>query len=273
MSRKGLEGRQRGSILVQLAATAGVLVLPPLMMSAGIALFGAQTEDRLQIAADQTVASAVSKSSALMPLSPRPREVSKSADRPPLHDVPAASQLTSATTVTATTVTANTVTANTVTATTAVTAPTAPTTEPAVESDDSSQETKTEAAAEPVPFLGPIPVTLIVVRKEPEPEPVEPEEEPTPPAPAVASAVASIEPVVPHATRKAPPAHVAHPRIKADREAPRASHRVAEKHPHASAAVAHAAAAHPSAATRRAAGASVAAKAKPRLQHRADLEN
>ena len=85
MSRKGLEGRRRGSILVQLGASAGVLVLPPLMMSAGVALFGAQTEDRLQIAADQTVASAVSKSSALIALSPRPREISKSADRPPLQ--------------------------------------------------------------------------------------------------------------------------------------------------------------------------------------------
>src|ERR1700759_1378641 len=91
MSRKGLEGRKRGNILVQLGASAGVLVLPPLMMSAGVALFGAQTEDRLQISSDQTIASAVSKSSALMPLSAHPRECSKSAARPPFHDEPAAS--------------------------------------------------------------------------------------------------------------------------------------------------------------------------------------
>jgi hypothetical protein len=263
MSRKGLEGRQRGSILVQLGATAGVLVLPPLMMSAGVALFGAQTEDRLQIAADQTIASAVSKSSALIPLSVHSREVSKSADRPPLHDEPAgdASQLTSATTLTATTVTAS----------TAVTATTA---EPAIEPDESSKETETEGVAEPPPFLGPIPVTLVVVRKEPEPESAEPEEEQvaTPP---VASPVASIEPVVPHATPKAPAAHVAHAHIKADREQARAPRRVAEKRPHAPVAASHAPASHPSAAAahRAAAGASVAAKAKPRLQHRADLEN
>ena len=91
MSRKGLEGRPRSSILVQLGASAGVLVLPPLMMSAGVALFGSQTEDRLQISSDETLASAVSKSSALIPLSAHPREVPKSADRPPLHDEPAAS--------------------------------------------------------------------------------------------------------------------------------------------------------------------------------------
>src|ERR1700722_17904324 len=100
MSRKGQEGRQRGGILVQLGATAGVLVLPPLMMSAGVALFGAQTEDRLQISSDQTIASAVSKSSALIPLSAHPREVPKSADRPPLHDEPAASASQPTTTTT-----------------------------------------------------------------------------------------------------------------------------------------------------------------------------
>ncbi len=252
MSRKGLEGRQRSGILVQLGASAGVLVLPPLMMSAGVALFGAQTEDRLQISSDETLASAVSKSSALIPVSARPREVPKSTDRPPLHDEPAAGALQPATTTTA--------------AGTAVTAA-----EPAVEADESSEETMTGAAAEPMPFLGPIPVTLVVVRKEPEPEPAEPEEEPepTPPAPPIAS----FEPVVPHATPKAPPAHVAHSHIKPDREEPRAPHRIAEKRPRAPVAAPHAPAPHPSAAHRTTAGAAVAAKAKPRLQHRADLEN
>jgi hypothetical protein len=264
MSRKGLEGRQRSSILVQLGASAGVLVLPPLMMSAGVALFGAQTEDRLQISADETLASAVSKSSALIPLSTRPREVSKSADRPPLHDEPAASA-SQPTTATAASI--------------AGTAATAANAEPAVELDESSEDTKTEAAAEPVPFLGPIPVTLVVVRKEPEPEPAEPEEEPTPgsipePTPP-APPVASTEPVVAHATPKAATAHVAHPHIKPDREEARAPHRIAEKRPHAPVAAPHGPAPHPSAtaAHRATAGASVAAKAKPRLQHRADLEN
>jgi hypothetical protein len=254
MSRKGLEGRQRGSILVQLGASAGVLVLPPLMMSAGVALFGAQTEDRLQISTDQTIASAVSKSSALIPISAHRREAPKSADRPPLHDEPAASA------------------SQPTTPTAAVTAATA---DPAVETDESSKETETVAAAEPVPFLGPIPVTLVVVRKEPEPEPAEPEEEPepTPPAPPVASPVASIEPVVPRTTPKSPAAHLAHPHLKPDREEARAPHRIAEKRPHASAAAAHAPAPHPPAAHRATSGASVAAKGKPRLQHRADLEN
>lgn len=247
MSRKGQEGRQRGSILVQLGASAGVLVLPPLMMSAGIALFGAQTEDRLQIAADQSIASAVSKSSALIPLSPRPREVSKSADRPPLHDEPAVDAFQAMTTATVT----------------------AATNELAVEADQPAKESETEAAAEPPPFLGPIPVTLVVVRKEPEPEPAESEEEPTPALPD--PPVASIEPVVPHKTLKAPTAHVAHSHVKADREATHPPHRIAEKRPHAPAAAAHAAASHP-AATRRAT-ASASTKAKPRLQHRADLEN
>jgi hypothetical protein len=259
MSRKGLEGRRRGSILVQLGASAGVLVLPPLMMSAGVALFGAQTEDRLQISSDQSIASAVSKSSALIPLSAHPREVPKSADRPPLHDEPAASASQPTTT--------------------AATAATVAKPEAAVETDESSKDPKAEAVAEPVPFLGPIPVTLVVVRKEPEPEPAGPEEEPTleptpepmPPAPPVAS----IEPVVPHATPKAPPAHVAHSHAKPDREEARAPHHVAEKRVHAPAAAPHPSASHPSAAAahRATAGASVAAKAKPRLQHRADLEN
>jgi hypothetical protein len=257
MSRKGVEGRQRGSILVQLGASAGVLVLAPLVMSAGITLFGAQTEDRLQIAADQTVASAVSKSSALIPLSPRPREVSKSEDRPPLHDEPAASgsQPTSTTAVAA--------------ATTVVAA----TVEPDVDADQTSKETETEAAAEPPPFLGPIPVTLVVVRKEPEPEQAEPEEEPAAAPTPLPPAVASIEPVVPQATPKTPIAHVTHPRTKADREQARAPHRIAEKRPHTPAAASHAPAPHPSAAHRATGGASVTAKAKPRLQHRADLEN
>jgi hypothetical protein len=254
MSRKGLEGRQRGSILVQLGASAGVLVLPPLMMSVGVALFGAQTEDRLQVAADQTVASAVSKSSALIPLSAHPREVTKSADRPSFHDDPA-------------------VDASPPTTTAAVTAAT---TEPAVEPDQSPQETETEAAAEPPPFLGPIPVTLVVVRKEPEPEEAEPEEEPAPTLPP--PPVASTEPVVPHATApKAAPAHVAHPHTKPDREEARAPHRIAEKHPHAPVAAAHAPAPHPPAAAAHhaTASASVASKPKPKgaLQHRADLEN
>jgi hypothetical protein len=267
MSRKGLEGRQRGSILVQLGASAGVLVLPPLMMSAGIALFGAQTEDRLQISSDQTIVSAVSKFSALIPLSAHSHEVPKSADRPPLHDEFAASTSQPTTTTAASTA----VTATAVTATAVTTA----TAEPAVEADEPSEETKTEAATEPVPFLGPIPVTLVVVRKEPEPEPAEPEEEPTPEPTPPAPPVASIEPVVPHATPKALPAHVAHPHTKPDREETRAPHRIAEKHPHAPAAAPHAPAPHPSAtaAHRATAGASVAAKAKPRLQHRADLEN
>jgi hypothetical protein len=262
MSRKSLEGRHRSSILVQLGATAGVLVLPPLMMSAGVTLFGAQTEDRLQISSEQTIASAVSKSSALIPLSSRPREVSKSVDRPPLHDEPAASASQSTTAISAST-------AMTAAAVAAANA------EPAVEADEASEGEKTEAVAEPVPFLGPIPVTLVVVRKEP--EPAEPEEEPTPgstseptsPAPPVAS----IEPVIPHAAPKAAPAHLAHPHIKPDREEARAPHRIAEKRPHAATAAPHGPHSSATAAHRPTAGASVAAKAKPRLQHRADLEN
>jgi hypothetical protein len=252
MSRKDLEGRQRGSILVQLGATAGVLVLPPLMMSAGVTLFGTQTEDRLQIAADQTVASAVSKSSALIPLSPRPREMPKSADRPPLRDdaaVNAAPPPTDAQPLAAA--------------------------EPVVETDESTKDTESDAAAEPVPFLGPVPVTLVVVRKEPEPEPPELEEEPAPIPPS--PPVASVEPVIPHVTSKPPPAHVAHPRLKADREEARAPHRVAEKRPHAPAAAPHApaATAHAAGAAPHHVAASSAPKAKPKsaLQHRADLEN
>jgi hypothetical protein len=257
MSRKGLEGRQRGSILVQLGASAGVLVLPPLMLSVAVALFGAQTEDRLQIAADQTVASAVSKSSALIALPSRPREVAKSADRPPLHDEPAADAPPP---IAATTVTAAAATA-----------------EPAVETDESTKDTETDVPAQPAPFLGPIPVTLVVVRKEPEPEEAELQEEPAPtPPPPVAPPVASVEPFVPHRP-KPPPAHVAHPRIKPDREEAHAPHRIAEKRPHAPVAAPHAPTPHPSAAAahRATAGASVAAKAKPKsgLQHRADLEN
>ncbi len=255
MSRKGLQGQRRGSIMVQLGATAGVLVLPPLMLSAGVTLFGSQTEDRLQIAADQTVASAVSKYSALVP--PRPREVAKSAERPPLHDEPAvvASQPTPVTA-----------------ASTA-----AATTEPAVEPDASpSKETEAETATEPPPFLGPIPVTLVVVRREPEPDPepgpAEPEEEPAPTPPS--SPVASIESVVPHTMPKSPAAHVSHLRVKADREEARASHRIAEKRPHAAAPHAPAASTRATAGAHRVAG-SAAPKAKPKsgLQRRADLEN
>jgi hypothetical protein len=247
MSREGLEGRRRGSILVQLGATAGVLVLPPLMLSAGVALFGSETEDRLQIAADQTVASAVSKSSALISLSARPREMQKSAERPPLREERAVDA-----------------------------APPPPTVEFVVESDEPTKDTETDATAEPVPYLGPVPVTLVVVRKEPEPEPDEPAEEP---APATPPPVEFIAPVIPHTTPKAPPAHVAHP--KADREEARTPRRVAEKRPHAPIAAAHPpAAAHPSAAAAHAGGAaphhvtaSATPKAKPKLQHRADLEN
>jgi hypothetical protein len=253
MSRKGPEGRQRGSILVQLGASAGVLVLPPLMLSVAVALFGAQTEDRLQIAADQTVASAVSKSSALMALSPRPREVPKSADRPPLHDEPAVDASQPAAPVTAATA------------------------EPAVEPDEPTKDAQTDAPAEPTPFLGPIPVTLVVVRKEPEPEEAEVQEEPAPtPPPPDAPPVASAESFLPH-TPKPPAAHVSHTRIKPDREEARAPHRIAEKHPHGPVAAPHASTPHPSAAAahRATAGASVAAKAQPKsgLQHRADLEN
>jgi hypothetical protein len=255
MSRKGLKGRQRGSILVQLGASAGVLVLPPLMMSVGVTLFGTQTEDRLQIAADQTVASAVSKSSALISLSPRRREIheiQKSADRPPLHDEPT------------------------------VNAPPPSAAEPAVEADESSKNAETDNAAEPaepVPFLGPVPVTLIVVRKEPEPEAAEPEtaeheEEPAPASPP--PTVESIAPVVANAAPKPPPAHVAHPRIKPDREEAHAPHHIAEKRPHAPVvAAARAAGATPHAPAPHHVAASAAPKAKPKsaLQHRADLEN
>jgi hypothetical protein len=256
MSRNGLEGRQRGSILVQLGATAGVLVLPPLMMSAGVTLFGSQTEDRLQIAADRSVASAVSKSSALISLSPRPREMPKSADRPPLHDEPAAAAAPPP----------------------AAPAPAAPAAaEPVVETDQPAKDTERDAAAEPVPYLGPVPVTLVVVRKEPEPEEAEPEEEPAPTSPAAPPPpVASIPPVVPRVTPKPPPAHVAHPRIKAAREETRTPHRIAEKHPHAPVAASHApAVAHGATGAPHRVSASATPKAKPKspLQHRADLEN
>jgi hypothetical protein len=245
MSRNGLEGRQRGSILVQLAATAGVLVLPPLMMSAGVTLFGSQTEDRLQVAADRTVASAISKSSALIAMSPRPREIPKSADRPPLHD----EQLHREPAVQAA-------------------ATPAPVVETVVEVDDSPAATETNAATEPVPYLGPVSVTLVVVRKEPEPEPDTPEEEPAPVDPAP---VASIAPaVIPRDTPKAPSIRVAHPhtRIKAEREETRASRKIADKRPHAPAPRQAAGASHR-------ATASAASKAKPKsgLQRRADLEN
>jgi hypothetical protein len=256
MSREGPEGRARSSILVQLGASAGVLVLPPLMLSAGVALFGSQTEDRLQIAADQTLASAVSKSSALIPLSPRPREISKNADRPPLQTEPAVSAVP--------------VSPPALTAAAAAPAAAAPAdTETVIEFDEPIKETERDAAAEPVPFLGPVPVTLVVVRKEPEPEPEadEPEETPAPaePAAAVAPAITS------HEAPKAPSLHPAHPRIKAEREEARAPRRLAEKRPHAPAA--HAPAAHAPAAPPRHVTASAAPKAKPKLQHRADLEN
>ncbi|MBV9969671.1 MAG: hypothetical protein JO228_06785 [Xanthobacteraceae bacterium] len=250
MSRKGLEGQTRGSILVQLGASAGVLVLPPLMMSAGVALFGTQTEDRLQIAADQTVASAVSKSSALIPLSPRPREVPKSTDRPPQHEESLA-ETSDVATVTA---------------------------GPAVEVEETPNEMDTEVAAEPAPFLGPIPVTLVVVRKEPEPEEAEAEEAEPEPAASPSAPVRES----PHTTP--PPVHVAHSHGKADREDARVTHRTAERHPHAPAAAQHAASAaphaHASAPHLPAASAphhvaASAPKAKPRspLQHRADLDN
>jgi hypothetical protein len=237
MSRKGLAGRQRGSILVQLGASAVVLVLGPLMLSAGVALFGSQTEDRLQIAADQTIASAVSKSSALIALSPRPREIPKSADRPPLQNEPAANAAASPATA-----------------------------EPMVEFDEPITETERDAAAEPTPFLGPLPVTLVVVRKEPEPEADEPEEAPAPEIPASVASVAPV--VIPHDAPKAPSLHPAHPHIKAEREEARAPRRIAEKRPHAPAAHAPAAAPH-----RVAASAAPQAKPKSALQHRADLEN
>jgi hypothetical protein len=248
MSRKGLEGRQRGSILVQLGASAGVLVLPPLMLSAGVALFGSQTEDRLQVAADQTIASAVSKSSALIALSPRPREMPKSADRPPLQSEPAA-------------------------AANAAPPPVARAAETVIELDEPIKETDRDAPAEPIPFLGPVPVTLVLIRKEPEPEPEaeadQPEETPEPPAP-----VASVAPaVIPHDAPKAPSIHP-HPH-KADREEAK-PRRIAEKRPHAPAVAAHApAAAHPAPAAPHRVTASAAPKAKPKsgLQHRADLEN
>jgi hypothetical protein len=245
MSRNGLEGRQRGSILVQLAATAGVLVLPPLMMSAGITLFGTQTEDRLQIAADRTVASAISKSSALIAMSPHPREIPKSADRPPLHDERVLNEPVVQAAATP-----------------------APVVETVVEVDDSSAATETNGATEPVPFLGPVPVTLVVVRKEPEPEPDTPEEEPAPTTPA---SVASIAPaVIPRDTPKAPSIRVPHPhpRIKADREETRASRKIAEKRPHAPAPRQAAGASH-----RPTASAATKTKPKSGLQRRADLEN
>jgi hypothetical protein len=255
MSRNGLDGRRRGSILVQLGATAGVLVLPPLMMSAGVALFGSQTEDRLQIAADQTIASAVSKSSALASFSPRAREMPKNAERPPLHDPPLHEEPAAK-----------------------AASPPAVTEAVIIESDESSKTAETDAAAEPLPFLGPVPVTLVVVRKEPEPEEAEPEPEetPAPPAPAPpAPPVASIAPVVPHATPKPPPAHVSHPRAKADREEARTPRRIAEKRPHAPAAAHAPNAARAAGATSHRATASAAPKAKPKsgLQRRADLEN
>ncbi len=247
MFRKGLEGRRRGSILVQLGASAGVLVLPPLMLSAGVALFGSQTEDRLQIAADQTVASAVSKSSALIALSPRPREISKSADRPPLQNEPAASAASS------------------------------PAAEPVIEIVETDKEMEGDVAAEPTPYLGPVPVTLVVVRKEPEPEADEAEEETAAPA-----TVASVAPdVIPQDVPKPPSIRIAHPRTKADREETRASRRIAEKRPrapagHAPAAhgpVAHAPVAHGAAPKRVTASAGPKAKPKGGLQRRADLEN
>jgi hypothetical protein len=254
MSRNGLDGRRRGSILVQLGATAGVLVLPPLMLSAGVALFGSQTEDRLQIAADRSVASAVSKSSALIAFSPRPREIPKSAERPPLHDEPAAKAAPPSAVAEAVVVEAV-----------------------IVESDESSTAAETDAAAEPLPFLGPVPVTLVVVRKDPEPEEPEPEETTAAPAPPASAPppVASIAPVVPHATPKPPPAHVAHPRVKADREEARTPRRIAEKRPHAPAAARASTATRPAGAASHRATASAASKAKPKsgLQHRADLEN
>jgi hypothetical protein len=266
MSRKGLEGR-RGSILVQLGASAGVLVLPPLMLSAGVALFGSQTEDRLQIAAEQTIASAVSKSSALIPLSPRPREMPKSADRPPLQIEPAVSAVPVSPS-------GPTAAAAPAAAAPAATAPAA--VETVIEFDEPVKETERDAGAEPVPFLGPLPVTLVVVRKEPEPEPKADEavETPVPPAP-----VAPV--VIPHDAPKTPSLHQAHPRIKAEREETRAPRRLAEKRPHATAAhapaahapAAHAPAAHAPAATPRRVTASAAPKTKPKLQHRADLEN
>jgi protein TonB len=242
MSRNGLEGRQRGSILVQLAATAGVLVLPPLMMSAGVTLFGAQTEDRLQVAADRTVASAISKSSALIAMSPRPRDIPKSADRPPLHDEPAAKAALPPAPVVETVI------------------------ETVVEADDSPATTEDNAAAEPVPFLGPVPVTLVVVRKEPEPEPDPPEEEPAPAAPAPVASIAPV--IIPRDAPKAPSIRVPHPRVKAEREQARPAHRIAEKRPHAPAPRAAGGASHR-------ATASAASKAKPKsgLQRRADLEN
>jgi hypothetical protein len=246
MFRKGLEGRQHGSILVQLGASAGVLVLAPLMLSAGVALFGSQTEDRLQIAADQTIASAVSKSSALIALSPRPREIPKSADRPPLQNEPAAS------------------------------AAPPPAADPVIEIIESDKETERDVATEPTPYLGPVPVTLVVVRKEPEPEADEAEEETAAPA-TVASIPSDAPVVVPQDAPKPPSIHVAHPRTKADREETRAPRRIAEKRPHAPAGhaaagrtpAAHAAPAAPHRVT------AVAPKAKPKsgLQRRADLEN
>jgi hypothetical protein len=241
MFRKGLEGRQRGSILVQLGASAGVLVLGPLMLSAGVALFGSQTEDRLQISADQTIATAVSKSSALIALSARPREIPKSADRPPLQNEPTAN------------------------------AASPPVTEPVIEFDEPDKATERDAAAEPTPFLGPVPVTLVVVRKQPEPEADEPEEAP---APETSAPVASVAPVdTPRAAPPEPSIHLAHPHIKAGREEARALRRIAEKRPHAPAVRAPAARA-PAAAPHRVI-ASAAPKAKPKSgpQHRADLEN
>jgi hypothetical protein len=246
MFRKGLAGRQRGSILVQLGASAGVLVLPPLMLSAGVALFGSQTEDRLQIAAEQTVVSAVSKSSALIALSPRPREIPKNADRPPLQNERTAS------------------------------AAPPPAAEPVIEIVESDDETERDVAAEPTPFLGPVPVTLVVVRKEPEPEANEAEEETAAPAP-----VASVAPdVIPQDAPRPPSIHAAHARTKADREETRASRRIAEKRPHAPAGHApavhappvHAPVAH-AAAPHRVTAAAPKAKPKSGLQRRADLEN
>ena len=81
-----------------------------------------------------------------------------------------------------------------------------------------------------------------------------------------ATPVESTLPVVARAAPKAPAAHVAHSRIKADREEARTPRRIADKRPHAPAARA------PGAASRHAAA---APKAKPKggLQRRADLEN
>ena len=80
--------------------------------------------------------------------------------------------------------------------------------------------------------------------------------------------------VIPRDIPRASSIHVAHPRIKAERQEGRAARRIAEKRPHAPAARAAGAAHTPSTAPHRAT-ASAAPKAKPKsgLQRRADLEN